>query len=498
MPETADAHWNLGLWCEQQGLTPEAIAHFTAVTRLDPNCADAWSRLGCRKVGGRWLSEAQIAAEQAEATAQKRADERWGPRLKQWWKDWLADKDHRPEAEEALARELEPRAVPTIRALFTHGTDEQQLVAVLLYDRIDSPEATRELSRFATLDRDPEVRQRAVEALTRRDPKEVIEPLIGLMRAPISVQITRGQGPNPVTQMQVEDEKTILRKSYVAKNVRTMVRPGSMNFGFLAPVLTPTRISPRTVQQQLSLDYGTVMNRNSYRRETNESARHVLNELTGQDLGPEPDSWRRWLADQRGYAYVSPTPTPKRQITRVGYFVGYHHSCFAKGTPVRTLLGLKPIESLRVGDQVLSEDPASGALSYQPIVAVYHNPPGPTLKIRLDAEEIVSTPIHRFWRVGKGWALARDMKPGDQVRVLGGLSTVAAVEADVVQPVFNLELSGVHSFFVGQHGALVHDNSRIHPPSGPFDAAPLLTTADRRPTDSGGNRDGLDRISLEK
>ena len=76
MPETADAHWTLGLWCEQNGLQPEATAHFTSVTRLDPNRADAWARLGCRKVGSRWLSEAQVAAEQAEADAQKQANQR--------------------------------------------------------------------------------------------------------------------------------------------------------------------------------------------------------------------------------------------------------------------------------------------------------------------------------------------------------------------------------------------------------------------------------------
>ena len=78
MPETAEAHWNLGLWCEQNGLQPEATAHFTSVTRIDPNRADAWARLGCRKFGGRWLSETQVAAEQAEAEIQKQANVRWG------------------------------------------------------------------------------------------------------------------------------------------------------------------------------------------------------------------------------------------------------------------------------------------------------------------------------------------------------------------------------------------------------------------------------------
>ena len=32
------------------------------------------------------------------------------------------------------------------------------------------------------------------------------------------------------------------------------------------------------------------------------------------------------------------------------------HSCFAAGTVVRTLTGLRPIESIRAGDRVLAQD----------------------------------------------------------------------------------------------------------------------------------------------
>jgi hypothetical protein len=487
MPETAEAHWALGLWCEQNGLKPEALAHFTAVTRIDPNRSDAWARLGCRKVGGRWLSEAQIAGEQAEANAQKRANERWVMRLKQWWKEWLADRDHRAESEAALGRELEPRAVPTIRALFDQGTTDQQLVAVSMYDRIDSPAATGDLSRFATMDRHPEVRQRAVEALTRRDPKEVIEPLISLMRAPMEVSVAPVPGGNGATELQVEDEQAILRKFYFQNNV-TIPAPrgpvGPINFGFLGPVLN--RGNNRTAQQQLARDLGTVARRNDVRQRINESARAVLTEITGQDQGPEQESWRRWLSEQQGYAYRSST-APKPVYTRFSRHtqyqfasVGYNRDCFAKGTPVRTLLGPVPIETLRVGDQVLSENPSSGALSYQPVVVVYHNPPSPTLRINLGGEEVVVTPIHRFWRAGKGWALARHLEPGNQIRVLGGLAQVGAVDTDEMQPVFNFEVAGGHSFFVGRQGILVHDNSPIQPASEPFDAAPALTAVASR------------------
>ena len=146
---------------------------------------------------------------------------------------------------------------------------------------------------------------------------------------------------------------------------------------------------------------------------------------------------------------------------------------------MRTLLGPRPIESLRVGDRVLTENPTSGALNFQPVVAIAHNPPTATLRLKFDQEDVVTTPIHRFWRVGRGWVMARDLKPGDMVRTLGGLSSLTGVEWDVVRPVFNLEVAEGHSFFVGQRGALVHDNSEIRPSSAPFDAAPRLAAIAR-------------------
>ena len=36
MGNSADAHWKLALWSEQQGLKPQANAHLVAVTQLDP------------------------------------------------------------------------------------------------------------------------------------------------------------------------------------------------------------------------------------------------------------------------------------------------------------------------------------------------------------------------------------------------------------------------------------------------------------------------------
>src|SRR2546421_71421 len=89
-----DAHIRLALWCEAHGLKAEASAHLAAVVRLDPARDAAWKRLGCKKVNGRWLTEAQIAADKAEAAAQKKADRHWKLLLARW-RGWLGDKGRR-------------------------------------------------------------------------------------------------------------------------------------------------------------------------------------------------------------------------------------------------------------------------------------------------------------------------------------------------------------------------------------------------------------------
>src|SRR5205085_8011420 len=146
-----------------------------------------------------------------------------------------------------------------------------------------------------------------------------------------------------------------------------------------------------------------------------------------------------------------------------------HSACFAAGTRVLTLDGPRAIESIRVGDRVLSQDTTTGLLTFQPVVAVHRNDPQPTLRVTLDDETIVATGIHRFWKAGKGWTMARDLKAGDRLRVIGGTIEVRAIEADATQPVYNLDVAENRDFFAGTKDLLVHDFSFVQPVLAPFD-----------------------------
>ncbi len=557
----ADAQWKLALWCDEVGLKAEALAHFTAVTRLDPKREAAWQRLGCKKHNGRWMTDEQITAEHAEIQAQGKADRRWKPQLERW-KAALGSPvtAKKAEALRELAAVTDPRAVSSVWRVFVGGKAPDQALAAQLLGQIDAPAATQGLAMLSVAGDSPEVLQAAIETLRRRDPRDFFAQLIGLLRDPLKYKIKPVDGPGSTGILVIEGENTFLRRDYtlplaaripnfvpfpisydptyggVAVGTTSVVPDNGPAIGDLARKMQAhpgqavdlidqaaranggnghgsflpdldfqialqiqaarviwtnqqmAAIQQSTVmaRQQMLGDVAAVERTNKVIGEDNDRVVAVLNAVIGQEppkgLGKAREAWKAWWLDQQGYV---PSPKRKKKKPTITEPIGLdevvtysdtvpagllpRHSCFGAGTTVRTLDGPRPVEAIRVGDRLLTQDTTTGALAFRPAVAIYHNPPSATLRIDLGGEAVVATGIHRFWIVGKGWVMARDLKPGDSVRALGGTSRVVSIMPDEVQPVFNLEVSG-GDFFVGKPGALVHDNSLVQPVLSPFDA----------------------------
>ncbi len=264
----------------------------------------------------------------------------------------------------------------------------------------------------------------------------------------------------------------------------------------IGQMMADAQNSALVAQQQLSRDVQSIEANNQQVAATNERVRNILREFSGHDFGGDRRAWAKWAVDLEGYAAPAtsyqqePPPTVIEQVPidyepqagppvfaeTVAAQVTSRSgpSCFGAGTAVRTLDGLRSIEDIREGDPILTQNTTTGALSYQPVMVVYHNPPNLTFRIQLDQETIVATGIHRFWKAGEGWVMARELKPGDRLRSISGIVQVKAVELDKVQLVYNLQIADGDSFFVGKEGVLAHENSIVSPSEKPFDSVPVL------------------------
>ena len=536
-PHKADAQLRLAAWCEQKGLKEQAIAHYNVVVQLDPSREAAWRRLGYTKQGNRWVKAEEASAAKLEAERQKHADKRWRARLEKL-RENLEGKDlaKRARAERALAEVSDPRAVPMIWAVFLSGGERLQMAAVQMLGQIDGPAASTALATMAILFPEGQVRGRAAETLMRRDPRDIVGRLITMIRKPFKYQVRPVNGPGSTGELFVEGEKFNVRRLYRSRAIDPTLIPASafapamtvdplVNANVMAPGASaaPAGRQPNTgldftdylvaqafasagssrdlqlarrldairqdnqaVQQRLDSDVRALDEINNQINQLNGRVLPIVKTLTGQDLGAEPDKWKGWWTDQLGYAFQAASSTTKPTFTDVIQPPSSWSAsleCFGAGTLVHTIDGPRPIESVRVGDRVLSQKTTTGALGFQPVLAVHHTKAAPTVRVTMAGESIAATGIHRFWKAGNGWTMARDLKPGDRIRALGGIVAVRSVQADSAQPVYNLDVAEDHDFLVGSKGLLVHDSNFVQPVLEPFDREPVLVTGASSPKD---------------
>ncbi len=492
----AVAHEKLGAWCEQQGLKDEAIAHFSTAVQYDPSLDAPWKRLGYIKHHGGWMTRAQIVAADQEAAAQRKADRHWEALLRKWKAD-LGEKKRRSAAEDSLASVTDPRAVGSIMRVFGMGNPADQSRAVAMLTRIDGPGASKELVRLAVFGDSAETRERAVGSLKKREPRDYVGLLIALFQTPVQYKVQPIQGPGSQGCLLVAAPRFTLLRRYetppafeLGDTFRGAIWRDSDGMPMVAQgidfdalrwmkpadrwakvvevklrtqqLLMEANVKAEATQQRIIADVNSIEQFNFQSAKLNERVLPVLCETAGAPASNiDQDGLNRWWYDRLGYSFE---PPQKVQLVEEDPFPQIPpptlYTCFAAGTPVRTMEGLRPIEEIRPGDMALSQDVTTGRLNYCPVLLVHHNPPSKTLRIMLSGDEVLVASIyHRFWRTGRGWAQARDLKRGDVLRTLGATARVISVEPGSVEPLFNLDVAGTRSFFAGTASVLVHDNT---------------------------------------
>ena len=125
-----------------------------------------------------------------------------------------------------------------------------------------------------------------------------------------------------------------------------------------------------------------------------------------------------------------------------------------------------------MGNPVLCQNVTTGELGYQPVLAVYYKKPSPSLRISAGGESIVASGLQRFWTCGKGWTMARDLKAGDRLRIVGGVAEIASIEPVPPEPICNVDVAEQKDLFVGAKGFLIHDFWFVPSVPEPFDRHP--------------------------
>ncbi|MBR0226437.1 MAG: glycohydrolase toxin TNT-related protein [Thermoguttaceae bacterium] len=138
--------------------------------------------------------------------------------------------------------------------------------------------------------------------------------------------------------------------------------------------------------------------------------------------------------------------------------------CFVAGTPVLMADGSRrPIESLRPGDVVLAAAHLAPESTPAPakVVRFFDNGEKTVVRLIVGAQELVCTPEHPFYVLGKGWVRADALVEGELCLNAAG-ERVAFVSREAIaetRRVYNIEVEGAHTYFVGDDdGVLAHND----------------------------------------
>ena len=508
----------LARWCARMGLADESKLHFTRL--LDHNGVDQKTRaeamrvLGLRNVGGRLVSDEDVRHQREVATLIQRSMNHWRPKLRAWQLVIDGSNDKKRKYAIELVRKInEPNVVPVLETfLFESGPQFGEVVVGLLA-KFPQWEATQTIGRFAVLSRWANVRHAAIRQLEQRPMHEYVPLLLDGLVSPITTQWRILDAPDGTIRYQHHfhragpGENYALGMEHVARPIPVVVhqqltrpideideRP-NRRFRFtrfqlrrLEDVRHPDEKLDRLLEAMAGLEKAWQRERavalaNARTVVWNTPVFIALEQTTGRFPKREPAAWLDWWQEynevQTGAFPVKPTCYLYRQSQSYmgDYYRSYYDpvnvyesppprfrwprlSCFPAGTKIWTQQGRVPIEQIKIGDRVLSQDPDTGELAFKLVLNTTLRPPSPMIKVTVDGEDIFTTLGHPMWVSEKRWRMAKLLEVGDQLHGVSGILNVNAIDEQVpMNEAHNLVVADWATYFVGEKGVLVHDNT---------------------------------------
>jgi Pretoxin HINT domain len=500
--DSENSQLTLARWCRKHQLGDEAKVHWDNVLSYEPNNEEALRALGKRWYAGRLMAYAEVDATKERVRKARAAAKRFVPRVAKWERMLSAgDLASRDQALSEIRAVSDADAIPVLEDITLDqrpNTNRQLehskqlgLAFVEALDALPAQAATESLARHAVFSTSSSVREAASAALKRREPHDYMPMLLDGLAMPIesSFRITTD------ADGAVNYWHSLYRVGATADESSNSIRGAWQH---ILPSLTDLTADENRVptpaelawEQQVAQKQAVNVARSQreYAKEATAVEREVarqnhaaetldgkivsaLANITGEDYGSDPLKWWDWWQRYNDSYVPYERPVRERNTTEISHFYfpkpEYVQerplSCFPRGTLVWTRSGKRAIETIEIGDLVLAQSADTGELTYKPVIGRTLRPPRPMLNFSLGDEKLSATKGHPFWVAGIGWRMAKELEEGAILHGVHGPVRVTRIEPGEEFEAYNLVVADFSTYFVGDAGVLVHDNSPRQP-----------------------------------
>ena len=478
-PDTVQGQLNLARWCLRNRLPDRARSHFTRVVDMNPEHAEARTKLGYLKVNGRWVLKEELQAAQELAQEHREAYRLWAPRIEEIVELLTSESPRRRRVGlKRLQAIQDPGAIASMEALLSDVSPDLALVTLETISKMPQQAATLSLARHALRAKWENVREVSVSLLKRRNEQEYVPALLSCM----STTVRSHTGLYYIPGGQLVYRHWLSQEAVGTQQLWVVDR---QYHRIAMPAGDAVETAERAVanaEREAQLREQRIVEENERILQRNSRVAEVLAATTGQPFGPRPRLWWEWWNEHNG-VYNGDKETISHYETETvliadegpsrrfrggsesgGGGGGGGSDCLRAGTPIWTERGFVSIEKIQIGDRVLSQDPKSGELAYKPVLRTTVRPPDRLFRVVTDHATFEASPGHLFFVIGKGWIISRSLENGDRIH---GLENTAAVvvaeEIGLVEETYNIVVADFHSYFVGKARVLSHDNTVREP-----------------------------------
>lgn len=465
-------HLQLADWCRERRMPDEQRAHLSRALDFDPNNADVREQLGFRLVEGQWVEATEVQRQTERQASRRDALEDWREKVLDLRNDLSQTSlGKRNGAAERIRAITSPDAIPALEEILSPHSQTAAMLVVEAIAQMPEQDAVESLIRHAVFSPWPEVRDEASLQLKSRSQECFVPLLMAEMYTPVESRTALAPANGRLVYRHAfvregQDQRQVL---FLNSVYRRRVIPGGDGRETLSRALANSFATATWLEQ-------SAQQQNAVTRLLNERITRVLNLATQQDLPANPHLWWQWWNQQNDVVLQGQKQTQEQQLTRQVVMrdqfppqfasdgpqggvsqLPQRGECFAAGTQVWTASGRMPIETIRVGDVVLSQDIESGELAYKPVLRTTIRPMERLVKIRVGNESFETSGGHLFWVSGQGWSRARELESGHSLHAIEGAVPVMAVESGAEAQTYNLVVADFNTYVVGTGKILSHD-----------------------------------------